>query len=158
MQDTDQEVPAPKEVAGIDLTTLCDIIQSQRHPITLLSRVAKCHETGNAHCVQNWLTKYFYMMVRRLPACIIGDLSAEYERSLRTASHKILCLYHKYYSLNSNMIVTYGYDCENGVDECVKTMLIFAGLKQQTLHPTKEQIEIDRIICKIKTVIYKTIT
>ncbi len=25
------------------------------------------------------------------------------------------------------MIVTYGYDCENGVDECVKTMLIFTG-------------------------------
>ncbi len=36
----------------------------------------------------------------------------------------------KYYSLNSNVIVTYGYDCENGVDESVKTMLVF--------HPTKE--------------------
>ena len=33
----------------------------------------------------------------------------------------------KYYSLNSNVIVTYGYDCENGVDESVKTMLIFPG-------------------------------
>ncbi len=27
---------------------------------------------------------------------------------------------HKYSSLNWNVIVTYGYDCENGVDECVK--------------------------------------
>ncbi len=27
----------------------------------------------------------------------------------------------KYYSLNSNVIVTYGYDCENGVDESVKS-------------------------------------
>ncbi len=26
----------------------------------------------------------------------------------------------KYYSLNSNVIVTYGYDCENGVDESAK--------------------------------------
>ncbi len=34
---------------------------------------------------------------------------------------------HKYSSLNWNAIVTYGYDCENGVDECVKIMLTFAG-------------------------------
>ncbi len=27
----------------------------------------------------------------------------------------------KYYSLNSNVIVTYGYDCANGVDESIKS-------------------------------------
>ena len=29
--------------------------------------------------------------------------------------------------LNSNVIVTHGYDCENAVDECLKTMLLLAG-------------------------------
>ncbi len=50
----------------------------------------------------------------------------------RTHEHKTCnksktCSLQKYYSLNSNVIVTYGYDCENGVDESVKTTLIFPG-------------------------------
>ncbi len=43
------------------------------------------------------------------------------------SKHKTVEVAPKYYSLNSNVIVTYGYDCENGVDESVKTMLIIPG-------------------------------
>ena len=72
-------------------------------------------------------------------------------------------IYPKYYSLNSNVIVTYGYDCENGVDESVKTMLILNQSELPMLTETTDStpyqgIDRNRIICKIQTVIFKTIT
>ncbi len=63
-----------------------------------------------------WVTLIFFNFVNRLFCLVVSFCPSDCNLAFR-----------KYYSLNSNVIVTYGYDCENGVHECVKTMLIFAG-------------------------------